>query len=317
MRSKLQLVAAAAVATTLAGAAPAEAGAGSEYALRLSSPRPGTAAELTLSVTYRRPGDPAAKPPPLESVAFDLPDGLRLDTAATPSCEATNEQLRLQGRSACPPASRVGSGTLIATTGFPGIDPVETDVTVFNGGDELIELVSFKGTDQTAGYDRLTIEGTRLTAHPPFVPGGPPDGRTTVRSIDLTIGTLPTTPPVCPASGAWLSRASFKFVSYEPEQLVAETPCEAERGNRRAPRMTLSVSPGRVPAGRRTRLRIRVRSDAPACRRRVAIRLGGRRTRTDSRGRATLTVRLRKRGRRSVRARKPGCTATRAWVRSR
>jgi len=323
----LKLAAGVVAAAVLAGGARAQGGERSEYEFGLSSREPATRTALSLRITYRHPQDPAAKPPALDEVVLELPAGLRLDTGAVPSCAATNEELRLRGRGACPVESQVGSGTLTAATGFPGVDPVETDVTVFNGGDELIELVSFKGTDATAGYDRLKIEGNTLTPHPPATPGGPPDGRTTVISIELTIDerttetaagrrSLLTTPPDCPGSGAWVSRASFKFASYEATSLLGETPCSSQPARDRTPRMRVSVSPRRVRAGDRTRLRVRVRSRVRACRRDVAIRLGDELVLTGAGGHAGFTAEFSRPGRKPLRAAKRGCRSTRAWVRA-
>jgi len=325
MRRTFGLATGAALAVALTGGAQAQDGGASEYAFGLSSRAPATPTGLAVSVTYRHPQDPEAKPPALEEVAVVLPTGFRFDTGVVPSCEASNEELRLLGRGACPPESRVGAGTLLAVTGLTGVDPVETDLTVFNGGDELIELVSFKGTDITAGYDRLKIDGGRLVADPPVTPGGPPDGRTTVRQVEFTIPqqttgsgasrrSFLTTPPECPAGGAWTSRALFKFAAHERQELTAQTPCASATIRTRAPRMRLSVSPRRARAGRPTRFRVRVWSRTPFCRGRVAVRLGAVRALTGRRGRATLTAELGRPGRRALRAVKAGCRPARAWV---
>jgi len=327
MRWIFGLATGAALAAALTGGAQAQDGGASEYTFGLSSRAPATPTGLAVSVTYRHPQDPEAKPPALEEVAVVLPAGFRFDTGVVPSCEASNEELRLLGRGACPAESRVGAGTLLAVTGLAGVDPVETDLTVFNGGDELIELVSFKGTDTTAGYDRLKIDGGRLVADPPVTPGGPPDGRTTIRRIEFTIPqqttgsgasrrSFLTTPSDCPAGGAWTSHAMFKFAAYERQELIAETPCASAADSTRAPRMRLSVSPRRAPAGRPTRFRVRVRSHTPFCRGRVAIRLGAERALTGSRGRAALITEFGRPGRRAVRAVKDGCRPARAWVRT-
>ena len=81
------------------------------------------------------------------------------------------------------------------------------------------------------------------------------------------------------------------------------------------PPIRLKVRPRRVRAGKRVRFRFRVRSPSAACRRGVTIRLGRRRVRTGPRGRASMRVRLRRRGRRRVTARKAGCRTGRARVR--
>jgi hypothetical protein len=321
MRRNLQRSAmlAAGAALLPAGAAGGYAAdSGSEYTLGLTARQPGAPTGIDLRVLYRNPNDPDGKPPPLEEVRLELPAGLRFDTAAVARCEASDDELRTLGRGACPQDSRVGRGSLTAETGFPGMAPVETDLTIFNGGDELIELVSFKGTDTTAGSDRLKIDGSTLTAHPPATQGGPPDGRTTVREIKFTIderGSFVTTPPDCPASGKWSSRGTFTFVSYPtPVTALSETPCVVRGQPARRGRMSLSVSPRVADAGERVRFRLRVRSGRSSCRRRVRVRLAGRRARTGPAGVATITARFHRTGRRAAYAAKRGCRPARTRV---
>ena len=318
MLRNLQLVAGTLAALAATGGAAAQAR--SDYAFGLSTDAPASAAGMRLKILYGHPDGKSAKPPALAALSIDLPVGLRLDTGVTPSCQASDAAFRLRGRGACPAASRIGSGTLVAMTGLPGLDPVTTDLTVFNGGDELIELVSFKGTNVTAGLDRLSIRGSRLVAHPPAVPGGPPDGRTTVREIALRIGprstgsrSLITTPPDCPA-GVWSSRLNFSFVSYPaPFSLADSTPCAQTA----KPRMRLKVRPRKALPGKRTRFRVKVSSKAPSCRGGVRVRLGRSRAITNRRGRARIRTRLRRRGLRSLRAAKRGCRPARASIRIR
>ena len=72
-----------------------------------------------------------------------------------------------------------------------------------NGADQIIEVVTVPGTQTVAGIDRLTVAGNVLSAHPPAIPGGPPDGRTAVKDIKLTIdhSGYVTTPPECEVPG--------------------------------------------------------------------------------------------------------------------
>lgn len=84
------------------------------------------------------------------------------------------------------------------------------------------------------------------------------------------------------------------------------------------PKLRVQVTPRRVRAGSRTRFGIRVtRRDGGQRRpvRRAKIRFAGKRARTDRRGRARITVRLRRSGRLRVRATKPGFRRGRATVR--
>jgi hypothetical protein len=238
-----------------------------------------------------------------------------------PACEAGDEELRARGREACPAGSRVGTGTLWATTGFgPPLDPVEADVVVFNGGDQLVEVVFAKGTNSVLGMDRLDVRGSKLTAHPPATPGGPPDGRTSIRRIDLDLPArrgadgqpFVTTPPTCPADGRWRSRAHYGFADGGKTTLSSQTPCVVSAGHPRRPTARVSVTPRRVTAFRRVRFRFRATG---ACGRRAIVRFAGRRARTDRRGRTAMRLRLGRTGRRPVTLRKAGCTTARTFVR--
>jgi hypothetical protein len=74
-----------------------------------------------------------------------------------------------------------------------------------------------------------------------------------------------------------------------------------------APRMRLTVSPRRIVAGVSRRLRIRVRSAAASCTRGAIVVFAGQRLRTDARGRSSVRLRIRRRGRYDARATKRGC----------
>jgi hypothetical protein len=327
-----------AAASLLGAVAPAPAaGERAELAVTLSARTPSAPTGLEFLVRYFDPESREGKPPALTAGAFHLPGGLRIDQAAVPRCDATDEEFRVLGRRACPPESQVGSGTLVAMTGLPA-DPVRTDVTAFNGDGEIVELVTFQGTDRMAGIDRLTVEGSTLRAHPPVTPGGPPDGRTTIREVNLVVparagaGGRPfvVAPPACPADGLWRSRGVFAFADGGTASAPATTPCRAGGAPggdadvaapapsavapaRARPRLRVRlVSPRRVRAGRRTRFTVRVSSAVPSCARRATVRIGRVRTTTDRRGRATLVTRVRRRF--AVRVTRLGCAPARLRV---
>jgi hypothetical protein len=172
--------------------------------------------------------------------------------------------------------------------------------------------------------DRLTIEGSKLTAHPPTTPGGPPDGRTAIREIKFTIAAREsqspagarafiTTPPVCPSAREWTSRGMFGFANGIEETVTSTTPCAPLRSLR--PTATVSVTPKAVTAGRRTSFSVRVSSKALECRQGLLVRLGDGRATTDANGVATVTTTLWQPGRRRVRIRQPGCLVRTASVR--
>lgn len=320
MRGIIAGVAAALVAAV--GAPGAGAAELAEYGFTFSADRPGTQSGLSLFVVYRDPADPEGKAPALTKAAFGLPPGTRIDTRAVPRCTASDEELRARGRDACPAASKVGAGTLVATTGTPS-DPVKADVTVFNGEDQLIELVTFEGTNQTAGFDRLTVEGSTLRAHPPATPGGPPDGKTTIREVRIALaqrGALITTAP-CPSDGVWRGVGSFSFEAHPDTTVAASQPCrpvapqapgpsriEDDLGPLVVPGFALRVRvlPGRVRSGRRTRVRVLVTG---RCAGGATVRIALSKAKTDRAGRATLRVRIRRSA--AVRVTKTGCGSAR------
>ena len=234
MRRKLGIAAVVAFAAQLVWVAVAPGGATPRgvWDLGVVTKRAGAPTGLTFQVGYKNPSGPEAKPPPVTGAVFHLPAGLRINNRAVPRCSATDEAFRASGRAACPVDTRVGSGALVAMTGFPGADPLVADIVAFNGDGELIEVVFFKGTNVVAGMDRLTIAPGRLTAHPPATPGGPPDGRTTIREVRLRIPrrigpggrAYVTTPRRC-LTGRWRSRARYEFADGGETVVRDSTPC--------------------------------------------------------------------------------------------
>jgi hypothetical protein len=205
------------------------------FHLGVAAKQPDSATALRFRILYGDPENREAKPTPVSGASFTLPPGLRIDTDAVPQCTATDEEIRLLGRDACPADSQVGDGRLIARTGFPGAaDRLVADAVVFNGDGELIEMVFPQDTNVAAGFDRITVEGNVLTAHPPETPGGPPDGRTAVQKIFLQLperlgeGGTPyvTTPPVC-RRGRWKASAHYEFADGTETTVPSRTRCEA------------------------------------------------------------------------------------------
>jgi hypothetical protein len=225
------LAGAAASATAGPAAASQQVAGGTTTVFAFGERRPLTATDLTLQISYRDPDDPDAKPPAVRSLVIDAPPGTRFDAEAVPVCRATDEELRVLGRAACPAGSVVATGTLTAVTGLgPPIDPFVTDAVVFNGGSELIETFSAAGTDgPLLAIDRVGVSGSRLTGNPPAVPGGPPDGNTAVRDIDLRFARngFVVTPDECPADGLWRTNAFYGFADGTSQTASSTTPCEA------------------------------------------------------------------------------------------
>lgn len=303
----------------LAVASPATADPGPvvDFGLRLTTPAPTSPTGMVLHAEVR--GE--RKPPPLRSAVFSAPGGTRFATAILPECTVSDAEIRLLGSDACPPETKLTVGSLTGISGFgPPLDPLVADVHVFNARNQILEIVTFPGTSVSPAADRVTIDGSTLTAHPPRTPGGPPDGEMAIKSIDYAItgrttaaGSYITTPRTCPDSGYWTSRGRFLFGNGDTAIAVSRTPCHA--GSRRRPALRLQVKPRRVRAGGRVRLRFRARSRARRCTFRARIRFAGRTVRTDRRGRGRWTGRLRRQGLRRARVSHSGCRNGAAAVR--
>jgi hypothetical protein len=323
MRRNLQgtgaATAAALVAVTMAAAAAdGTTGKRSDFDLGFSTRVPGQRAALTLHVVYKAANDPDAKPSPIRKVVIAAPAGTRFDTSAVPACTASDQQLMVQGSGACPKESRIGAGKLVAVTGFgPPVDPASADLTLFNTGKEVVEVVTAPGTDRVLGSDRLRIDGSTLTGDPPTTPGGPPDGETAVRQIDFAIdraSRFVVTPAKCPATGRWTSTGTFGFADGAEETLASFAACnKASSGGRRA---QLTLSPRRVEAGDPTRFSARVIGAPVGCRGGALVRIAGRRARTSADGRATLTATLGRAGVHRATATKRGCRTLAAVFRA-
>src|SRR4051794_27666528 len=77
----------------------------------------GSRAAVDLHFTWADPGEPNAKPQQVHRLRLGFPAGTRIDTAALPACKASDAQVRAKGPSACPRATRLGTGKSLATTG--------------------------------------------------------------------------------------------------------------------------------------------------------------------------------------------------------
>jgi hypothetical protein len=309
-------VAAALVAAPAGTAAPREH---VEFALDLTSAQPASATGMHLRAGVP---DRNGKPPQLRRVVYQLPAGTVLDPTVVPACQASDDELRARGLGACPAETRVGHGTLTAVTGFGApLDPLAAEVTVFQGVGELVEAVTPPGSDRVVAVDRARIGPGTLTLNPPEAPGGPPDGRTTIRDIDLFLPERSAdgrsflgTPPGCPGSGNWVSRVTATYDGGETEAAAATTPCRIANAARSERRLRLSVFPRRVVVGRRVRFRVRV-SGPSACVAAAVVRFPGHARSVGREGRGAVKVRFTRAGRRRATVSASGCRPAGAWVR--
>jgi hypothetical protein len=134
-----------------------------------------------------------------------------------------------------------------------------------------------------------------------------------VKDIQIKIdrGGYVTAPPTCGSAG-WGYSAHYEFANGATHDVWHAHECARQPASPNV--MGLEARPNRIRAGRRTRVRFIVRSPSAACRRGAKVRFAGKRARTNTRGRAMITVRLRKAGRYRMNVSKRGCQAGRGFV---
>lgn len=280
-------------------AAPAMAQSGSRQraTIKFSDPRPGTSTALQLGIDYRNPGNPAAKPFAVQRVLARLAPGARIDTAVPGRCDLPDAELIANGTRGCPGDSIVGNGT--AT--FSSVDASPTtsmDITLVNNENELVYVAATSGQGGPSGrlVIRAPIRGNTITTEVPRLPAGPPDGVTAIRKVTLNIGEVSrrvgsrklgyiTTPPECPAAGAFANAGTFSYFDGITQTVPALSQCIDVA----APRVALAGFPKRGCVRRDVRARVRVDDTSPL--RGVAVRLNGRKIKSTTSKRFRVRVR--------------------------
>src|SRR4051794_21665931 len=207
--------------------------------LRFSTATPGAPAGLSFGADWRDPSNPEAKPHAVTAFDIVLPRGTRFDFGALPQCTASDAELQLEGTAACPPASRLATGTLVTDTGSPAGFPryATNELNQFNGDHELITISDSVDPQGFRTVGRSPVDGTHIhNTIPPFPGAPPPEPLLAFRSMRLA-GVAPATtgrpffrtPPSCPPSGVWTTRVSFTYADGVTEQATATSPCGSAR----------------------------------------------------------------------------------------
>src|SRR3954447_15101819 len=160
-----------------------------------------------LHLTWADPGEENGKPIQVHKLVLAFPTGTRIDTAAFARCKASDDAIKTKGVSACPRASRLGTGKSIATTGPALIKP---DVVLINAKREIIIVVLVNKAVFAVYRDDVTRSTVTVNFALPAV----------VSLLDLKIH-IPQhkhgrrvyfrTPATCPASGSWAMTATSSY----------------------------------------------------------------------------------------------------------
>ena len=294
MRTTVQVTAAAILAAAIAASTARAAGEQAELSMPFKATTLATPTGLTMDLRYLNPQDREGKPPTVSELAIHLPPGTRIDPTALPACEASDEEIRARGGDACPPETLVGTGKLDVYLGAPG-DPQSTDLLLFNGPGQLIEVLLFEGTNTAAAHERLFIEGATFRASTAQVPpGAPPERRFSASHIVWDVpanGEYLVTPAACPEDGVWRTVGEFSFADGTSDTAEGTQACSSSSS---APStFTVDAAPRALTRGRETPVRVQLRSSDPGCLEGAVVRVGRRAATTDAEGTATLRALVR------------------------
>ena len=151
-----------------------------------------------------------------------------------PDCTVSDLELRLLGKSACPPESWIGSGHgNTSMTGFPGAGETAVDANAFDYGSGLFRVLGESPQLPLRFVAHGRREGRVRTVEIPRTPGGPPDGESALRRVhnvfpgrSLGGRAYVRTPPTCPPSGVWTFSVRMTFADGAVEDNVHRMPCQ-------------------------------------------------------------------------------------------
>ena len=195
---------------------------------------PGAPTGGRLDVQVRDPADPNAKPRTLSRLVVEYPEGARFDFTVPETCTATDAELMQEGAAACPPGSAVADGTLRTDNGSPGEGRyTDNTLTTFSAGQgELVTLAESR-EPPTRVVSRSPVQGSKVTLDYPAVPASPPPEpflaytRLQLNGFRLVKGDTAflTTPPSCPAEGAWRGALTFTYRDGVTQRVETRSPC--------------------------------------------------------------------------------------------
>ena len=230
----MRRISALAIASVAAALAPAaHAGDRVDYQQMFTTSVPGAPAGTDTRLLYKNPDDPGAKPIPVRREVFTFPSGTRYDETVVPDCTASDLQIMLFGKDACPADSFTG-GSVGEDTSMAGFDNTEQPVDVY-GWDQAGNTVLLGGSHDIQPLRFVTHAnrvGQVTTVDVPRTPGGPPDGESALRRVHhvfqpRTLGTRAymRTPRRCPKAGYWTWTGEFTFADGVVERDVYQQPC--------------------------------------------------------------------------------------------
>ena len=202
----------------------------STFALTFSSGTPGAPSGLDVTATWTDPGGVNGVPKAVTKMEFIGHPGTRFDTSALPRCRASDEDIANLALRACPRSSRIGTvkGEGVIVTG----NPFNTVATLFNARRKIIVVVTLVDDGRLITYFRDDVRGGTVDVNLK-IPGGVALKKFEahvprhVRKYKGKRRAYLRTPPTCPASGVWTTKAIFTYRDGSSQQFAANTPCKA------------------------------------------------------------------------------------------
>jgi hypothetical protein len=228
-RAVLLLCAVGLAASTAAFASPQFV---STFAGTYTAQTPGTSSGLDALATWSDPGEPGGKPKEVQKIKVIFNPGTKIDTRALPACKASAEDIAIHAVRACPAKTKLGEvrgqGVYAGSTA-----PFNTFATLFNAKRQIIVVVTLdnaKGrllTDfrDDVKKDSITVnlkigKGISLVRFQAHVP---PHVRKAKKGKKRRV--YFTTPPSCPATGAWTTTFIFSYRDGTSDEHSSATPC--------------------------------------------------------------------------------------------
>jgi len=220
-----------AVALAAAAVAIASQQFASTFAGTYTAHTPKTSSGLDALATWADPAEPSGKPKEVDKIRVGFAPGTKLDTRALPTCNASAEDIANLAVRACPKRTKLGEvrgqGVYAGSTA-----PFNTYATLFNAKRQIIVVVTLdnaKGrllTDFRDDVERSAItvnlkigKGISLVRFQAHVPPH-------VRKQGKKRRVYFTTPPTCPAAGAWTTTVTFSYRDGSSDSHTASTPCQ-------------------------------------------------------------------------------------------
>ena len=190
------------------------------FHLTYLSRTPGAPSGQVPLMTWTDPGAPAEVPKTIKRIELTFHPGTRFDTSALPRCHASDDQVKSKGASACPKASRLGTGhTTASSAPAPSSSPMWSCSTRAVRSSSLVTL---NGTPVTEFRDR--VKGRKIAIEP-VLPTG-----VSLKRLKLRIGRHskdlhdePTRP--ARANRKWITTASFTYLDGSAQTLRSSSPC--------------------------------------------------------------------------------------------